>query len=453
VSGTRPPAVRPAFAFGNATRVFRHRNYRLNFGGQLVSLVGTWMQQVAQGWLVLQLTNDPFLLGLTVAVQFLPVMVLGLFGGLLADALPKRRTLIVTQAVQMVLAFVLFGLVASGAVELWHIILLAVLLGTTQAVDMPARQAFTMEMVGREDLPSAVGINSSVFNAARIVGPAVAGLTIGAFDISIAFLVNGLSFLAAIAAYALMRESELEPAPPSARPTSVAEVGSSLMDGLRYVRRTEIVLLATVVIGLVSMFGMSFGVLIPALARDVLGVGATGFGFLMAATGVGSLVAALTLAFSGRSRTAMIAAGAVILGAAEVVAAIVHAYPLALVAMVFIGYGAIAMGATANTTIQLNVPDELRGRVLSVFTTVFVGATPVGSLLMGGIASWFGVEVALAVGGFACVAVGTVAWARLRAISGGQIAARAAAGSAARPAAQLVEGGRIAAVESPARQP
>ena len=179
----------------NGARAFRHRNYRLFFSGQLISLVGTWMQTVAQAWLVLQLTADPFLLGLVAAMQFLPVMVLGLFGGLIADALPKRRTLIATQAIQMLLAFILFGLTATGAVEVWQIMILALLLGITNAVDMPTRQSFVVEMVGRGDVANAVALNSAIFNTARIVGPAIAGLAIGVFDISIAFLLNGLSFL------------------------------------------------------------------------------------------------------------------------------------------------------------------------------------------------------------------------------------------------------------------
>ena len=411
-----PPVrgARPSLA--NGWRAFAHRNYRLFFFGQLTSLVGTWMQQVAQAWLVLQLTGDPFLLGVVAAMQFLPVMILGLFGGLIADALPKRPTLITTQVVQMVLAFALFGLTVTGAVEVWHIIVLASLLGVTNAVDMPTRQSFVVEMVGRGDVANAVALNSAVFNGARIVGPAIAGLTIGAFDISVAFLVNGFSFLAVIVAYALMRENELASPPEFNRPHTVREVGRTLAEGLRYVRRTDLVLLATVVVGLVSLFGMNFSVIIPALARDVLHTDATGYGFLMAASGIGSLLAALSIAFSGRPTPAMIARGALLLGLAEIAAAAVHVFPLALLAMGFVGFGAIAMAATANTMIQLAVPDELRGRVMSVYTTVFVGSTPFGGLLMGWIASRFGVDVSLAFAGTACAMLGLLAFWWLRRI-------------------------------------
>jgi MFS family permease len=213
-----------------------------------------------------------------------------------------------------------------------------------------------------------------------------------------------------------MRDEELFAVPRQQRLGSIREVGASLADGLRYVRRTDLVLLAIVVVGVVSTFGMNFGVIIPALAQEVLRVDATGYGFLMAATGVGSLIAALWIAFSPRSRVGLIWAGAIVLGVAEVAAAIFQLFPLALVAMLLVGLGAIAMAATGNTTIQLNVPDALRGRVLAVYTTVFVGSTPIGGLLIGGIASVFGVPAALAVGGAACIVTGVAALGWLRRI-------------------------------------
>ena len=431
-----PHVHRSGFAMRNGALAFRHRNYRLFFFGQLVSLVGTWMQQVALAWLVLDLTQDPFVLGLTTALAFLPVLVLGLFGGLIADALPKRQTLMVTQAIQMALAFALFALVATGSIEVWQILVLATLLGVTNAVDMPTRQAFTVEMVGREDVANAVALNSAVFNGARIIGPAVAGLTIGFFggDVAIAFLLNGISFLAVIVAYALMRPADLKTPPVLVRPSSLGEVRSSLAEGLQYVRRTEMVLLATITIGLASTFGMNFGVTIPALAREVLNTDATGYGFLMAATGIGSLVAALGIAFSGRSRPLIIPIGALVLGIGLVAASLVHLYAFALFAMLLVGFGAIGMAATGNTTIQLAVPDELRGRVISVYTTVFVGSTPVGGIIMGALASSYGVDLSLAIGGIGCVATGlvTLVWLkRLQARRGVPLAAPA---SLARPA-------------------
>ncbi|MCJ7709289.1 MAG: MFS transporter, partial [Chloroflexi bacterium] len=325
------------------SQAFAHRNYRLFFAGQLISLIGTWMQQVGQAWLVLEITGDPFMLGVTAAMQFLPVMILGLFGGLIADALPKRPTLIATQVIQMALALILFGLTATGVVEVWQILVLAALLGITNAVDMPTRQSFVVEMVGRQDLPNAVALNSAIFNGARIVGPAIAGLAIAAVGISVAFLLNGISFIAVIVGYGLMRDEELGSPPVLNRPHSVRGVGRSLAEGLRYVRQADLVLLATIVVGLAGLFAMNFNVVIPALARDVLHTDAAGYGFLMAASGIGALIAALSIAFSGRARPALIAGGALLLGVAEIGAAAVQAFPLALLAMGFMGFGAIAM--------------------------------------------------------------------------------------------------------------
>jgi MFS family permease len=347
------------------------------------------------------------------AAQFLPVLVFGLFGGLIADAVPKRQTLIVTQVVQMALAFSLFALTVSGIVEVWQIVVLAVALGVTNAVDMPTRQAFVAEMVGPDDLPNAVALNSATFNLARIVGPAIAGLLIGAAGLSIAFLVNGLSFLAVIVGYALMRDDDLRRLPDAPRPRTARAVVSSLAEGLRFIRSSQLVLLAMVTVGLVSMLGMNFRVLVPALADGVLHVGPTGFGFLMTATGIGSLVAALWIATLPHARVGLIALGAVVLGAAEIVAAFAGSMPLALAAMVAVGFGAIGLAATANTTIQLKVPDGLRGRVMSAYTVVFVGSMPLGGLVSGALASWLGVGAALAIGGLGCVAVGILAFAWL----------------------------------------
>ncbi len=435
--------MRPRPSLSYASRVFRHRNYQLFFGSQLVSLVGTWMQTVAQAWLVLELTGDPFVLGLLTAVQFLPVLVFGLFGGLIADALPKRRTLIVTQVVQMLLALSLFALTASGRVEVWQILLLAFLLGLSNAVDMPTRQAFVVEMVGREDLPGAVAINSATFNAARIVGPALAGLLIGVTGVSTAFLVNGLSFLAVIVGYGLMRDEELRRPDTAQRPGSVRAVVTSLAEGLRFIRSSQIVLLAMVVVGVASMMGLNLGVVVPALASEVLHVDAAGFGLLMAATGVGSLLAALSIATLPSVHVGLIAGGAILMGVAEIVAALTDAMPVALLAMLALGFGAIGMAATANTTVQLRAPDALRGRVMSVYTVVFVGSTPLGGLLIGAIASASGVAAALAVGGAACVVVGAVGYlwlSRIRAREQLATAASTAAAGGASSASDIAAG-------------
>ena len=401
-------------------RALRHRNYRLFFGGQLISLVGTWMQQVAQGWLVLQLTNDPLWLGLVAVAQFGPVIIFGLFGGLIADQWPKRRTLLATQTSAMLLAFALFLLTFTGVVQVWQVMILAALLGITNSIDMPTRQAFAVEMVGRDDVTNAVGLNSAVFNASRILGPAVAGLLIGAFDISIAFLINGISYLAVIVAYLLMRTDELRQIPQIARPTSIRGVFEQLGEGWNYVRTTPIVLLAVTVVGLVATFGMNFQVLTPPLADDVLHVGASGYGFLMAASGLGSTVVAVWIAFQHRVSPRLIVIGAIALGLSSIVVALSTSFPLSLVAMAVVGAGGIGMAVTANTTIQLSVPDHLRGRVMSLYTTVFAGSVPAGGLLMGWIASTWGVPVALLVGALLSLAVGLAAWPWLNRIRASQ---------------------------------
>jgi len=411
--------ISTAFARGRLTSIrdiaaFRHRNYRLFFTGQLVSLIGTWMQQVAQAWLVLQLTGDPIWLGIVATAQFLPVMVLGLFAGVVADALPKRQLLLAAQVAMMALAFVLAALVITGVVEVWMIVLLAFLLGIANAVDMPVRQSFAVELVGREHVGNAVALNSAMFNGARIVGPAAAGLAIGAFGVAAAFLINGLSFLAVIVGLWLIDDEELELPARIDRPTTARAVVQNLGEGLAYVRQTPVVLLAVVVVGFTATVGMNWGVLIPAFAQNELRSDAAGFGFLMAASGIGSLLAALRLVFGGRPRPTRLATGALILGVASVALAVSRVFPVSLALMVVVGFGAILMAATGNTTIQLAVPDHLRGRVMSVYTTVFSASVPIGGLAMGAIASGFGTAMAIGVGGVltVLVGVGALVWGR-----------------------------------------
>jgi MFS family permease len=397
---TGASAVRRRARTSRGLAAFRHRTYRLFFVGQAISLVGTWMQQVAQGWLVLQVSGgDPLWLGLVSAAQFIPVMVLGLFAGILADVLPKRQTLLAVQIVMMTLAAVLAVLTATGVVTVWMILILAVLLGCANAVDMPVRQSFAFEMVGPRDVGNAVSINSAMFNGARVVGPAVAGLTIGAFGIALAFAINAASFLAVIVGLVLMRDDELHAPRLLPRPRSVAEVRENLAEGLTYVRRTPIVLLAVATVGLVATFGMNFSVVFPPLAQQVLHSDASGYGFLMTASGIGALAASVMLVAAGRPKPVRIAGGAILLGVASLALALSTTFPLSLLLMVPIGFGGIAMAATANATIQLNVPDGLRGRVMSVYTTVFAGSVPIGGLAAGAAASSIGVLNTIALGG------------------------------------------------------
>jgi MFS family permease len=410
-------AAGPGGALGGSiggTRAFKHRNYRLFFIGQLISLVGTWMMTVAQSWLILQLTGDPLLLGAVAAAQFGPVLVLGLFGGVIADSLPKRRTLIATQVWPLVLGLVMSLLVFTNTVQVWHVLVIAFLLGCRNAVDMPTRQAFVVEMVGREDIGNAVAFNSAMFNAARVLGPAVGGLTIGALGVAPAFLADALSYVAVIVAYVMMRDSELHTRPGIDRPASVEAVLINLREGLSYVRRTPLVLAAISVVALVSTFGMNFTVVIPPYAQSVLNTDAAGYGFLMSMVGVGSVLSALAIAFTGRTTPVVIALGAVTLALGEIVLAASTSFALSLVAMFFVGVGGISMAATANTVVQLSVPDRLRGRVMSVYTTVFAGSTPIGGLVTGAIASSMGVAFAIGLGAVLSLATGlfSLSWLR-----------------------------------------
>jgi MFS family permease len=417
---------------------FRHRNYRLFFWGQAISLVGTWMQQVAQGWLVLQISGgNPLWLGVVAAAQFVPVMVLGLFAGILADVLPKRQTLLAVQVVMMSLAVILAVLTATGLISVWMVVVLAVMLGIASAVDMPVRQSFSYELVGPSDIGNAVSWGSAMFNGARVLGPAVAGLTIGVFGIATAFAINAASFLAVIVGLSMMRDRELHRARLLPRPRSTREVFDNLAEGLRFVRHTPIVLLAVTVVGLVATFGMNFAVIIPPLAQSVLGSDASGYGFLMTASGLGALGAAIALVVAGKPRPSRIALGALVLGAASIALAFSTSFPLSLLLMIPVGAGGIGMAATANATIQLHVPDGLRGRVMSVYTTVFAASVPIGGLATGLLASTIGVLPTVFVGGALSAATGigaTIWYRRIRAASAAAAApAPATAGRTASP--------------------
>jgi MFS family permease len=401
--------IRPTPIGLGGLRALRHRNFRLYWGGQAVSLIGTHMQRAAQAWLVLTLTGDPFMLGLVVTAQFGPVLAFGLFGGIVSDSLPKRPTLVVTQTVAMILAFALAFLAATGTAQVWHVLLMALLLGCTSVVDIPTRQTFVIEMVGRDDVVSAVALNSALLNAAKVIGPAIAGVTIGVFSVAVAFLVNGISFLAVIGGLLAMRTDELAPVDRVALPRTVSAVLGNLTEGLRYVMRTGDVLLALAVVGLVSTVAMNYQVLIPPLARDVLGTDASGYGFLMAASGLGSIAAALAVASLGRPRTIAIVAGALGLGLFEMALGMSRSMALSLVCMTGVGLAGVVMTTNANTLIQTAVPDHLRGRVMAVYVTVFVGSTPIGGLVFGAIAGAIGTAEALVVGGAAAAVIGAIA--------------------------------------------
>ncbi len=363
------------------------------------------MQSLAQVWLITELTPDPVWLGVVAAAQFTPVLILGLFGGVLADVLPKRQTLMWTQAALMLLAAIQAILVAAGVMTIPLLILLAAALGSVNAVDMPVRQSFFSEMVPREEVGRAVAFNSAMFNGARVIGPAIGGVLIGVIGVAGCFTVNAFSFLAVLIALLLMREVELNSAPRGDRPRSIAEVATSLSEGLQYVRRTPIVALCVFMIGVISGAAMNFNVIITPLARIVLQIGASGLGALMAAIGLGSLLGALTVAALREPRRRLIVVGGALLGIFSVAAGVAAAsggalaVPLTGLALFGAGFGAISMAATANAAIQTTTPAPLRGRVMSVYTTVFAGSTPIGGLATGVVVSTLGATAALAIAG------------------------------------------------------
>jgi MFS family permease len=386
------------------------RNFRLFWLGQLISITGTWMQQVAQAWLMLQLTNDPLALGLVAAAQFGPVLLFGLFAGIAADAIDKRRALMVTQSAAAVLAFILGMLVALDVVEAWHVFALALLLGVVNAFDMPIRQSFVVELVGREHVANAVALNSAVFNGARIIGPAIAGVVIASVGLEPLFFYNAGSYLAVVVGLMLMRRHELVPLTSRAMvQRHWRSVLDHLVEGLRYVRMTPEILLPILVLAVVSTFALNFNVLIPVYASHALLGNADTFGFLLAASGFGSLFAALVIAFRGRPTVRLLLTGTAVIGLALIGLAVSAWLPLALVLMMFAGWGTIAMAATTNTTIQLVTPDALRGRVMSVYTTVFAGSTPFGGLFAGTVAGLWGAQAALGAGGLIALLAAVVA--------------------------------------------
>lgn len=398
--------------FVAAGRALKRRNFRLFFFGQLISVTGTWMQTVAQAWLLLTLVGPKqaiVYLGLLGAVQFLPVLLLGLFGGIIADIWPKRRTVIATQTAAGLLALILGGLVCFNLAQVWHVFVLALLLGLVNTVDMPARQSFVVEMVGSDDIANAIALNSAVFNGARIVGPAIGGVLIALVGTALCFIINGLSYGAVVISLLAMRESELMPAARMAIPRSISAVRAGLGEGLRYVWRTPVVLLAITVIGFVSTFGMNFNVVLPVMAAGVLNAGPTGFGILYASMGAGALTAALSAAMLTRPRLRILIGGGMVLGIAEFVLAATSSLPVAAVAVFFAGLGAIATAISANSLVQVSVPGPLRGRVMSVYTTVFSGSTPFGNGLTGGVGGLWGTPAALVMNGAVTIVAEAVA--------------------------------------------
>jgi MFS family permease len=374
---------------GRGFGALRHTNFRLYWSGQVVSLIGTWMQSVSQPWLVLELGGSAFQVGTVIALQFAPALFLAPIGGVLADRFDKRALLLVTQALAMLQAATLFGLTFSGVVEIWHIQLLALILGVTSAFDMPVRQSFVAEVVPREDLLQAIALNSASFNLARVVGPAIAGVALAAFGSAFNFGVNTLTYTAVLGCLLLIDGTTLHRVPvPLVRPS----IRFSLAEGVRYAVGNPNVLWLLVLLGGMSIFAMNFQVLLPLYARFTLGLDAGGFGALFAVMGVGSLGGSLILAFMGerRPRLRLILGGGVGFLAAEVVLGLVRVPAIAYPVVALVGLASMLMVNTINASVQRSVPDALRGRVMALYVTVFAGSGPLGGLFAGGVAQLLG---------------------------------------------------------------
>lgn len=369
------------------------RNYRLFFFGQLVSVSGTWMQQLAQDWLVLRLTNRALPVGITTALQFAPVLVLGIWGGLIADRLDKRRLLLATQAAMGALALALGVLTATGAVRLWMIYLLALLLGCATSFDMPARQSFVTEMVGPDHLANAVGLNSAVFNSARIIGPAVAGVLIGVAGIAPAFIINAISYLAVMTSLWRMDPEQLY------RHAPVERSRGQVRDGVRYVWATPTLRWTILLMGVVATLGLNFRVALPLLARFTYDGGPSLYGMLASMMAAGSVAGALTAASRAKPTQSLLLWSVAGFGASSLVMTFLLNPVLAAIVLLPVGFFSIAWISTANTTVQLGSAPEMRGRVMSIYGLLLLGSTPIGAILIGWLSERYGPRSSLLLAG------------------------------------------------------
>lgn len=380
-------------------RAFRHRNYQLFFGGQLISLTGTWMQSVAQAWLVYRLTGSAISLGLVGFSGQIPVLLLASIGGAVADRHNRHRILVVTQTASMLLAFCLAALTLAHHVQVWHVFALAALLGLVNAFDIPARQAFVADMVGRGDLINAIALNSSVFNGARMIGPAVAGVLVATAGEGWCFFANAVSYIAVIAGLLLMKlkAHKRVPLPGSAL--------ASIIEGFGYVWRTGPVRSLLFLLGMISLLGMPYAVLMPIFADQILHGGASGLGLLMGASGVGAFAGALSLAArrGARGLGRLVAFSAAGFGVSLILFSLSRSFWISAALLLPVGFSMIVEMAASNTLVQTLVPDNLRGRVMAVYSMMFLGMAPFGALLAGALAHRLGAPATIALGGAVCI--------------------------------------------------
>jgi MFS family permease len=396
----------------HALRALNHRNFRLFFAGQLISLVGTWMQSVAQSWLVYQLTGSAALLGAVGFASQIPVFLFAPVGGALADRYSRHRLVVVAQFAAMLLAFILAALTLSGTVEVWHIFVLASLLGLVNAFDIPARQAFVVEMVDRRDLAGAIALNSSIVNGARVIGPSIAGIVVAAFGEGWCFLINAVSYVAVVAALLSMtvaRHAHIQD------PRSAIQ---NIVEGFAFAWRTGPIRALLLLLGLISLMGMPYAVLMPIFAHQILGGGAEELGLLMGATGVGALAGALSLTFRksifGLGRVVAYASAG--FGVSVILFSFSRHFWLSAGLLVPAGFSMMVQMAASNTLIQSMVPDHLRGRVMAVYSMMFMGMAPFGAIFAGSMAERLGAPPTVAIGGVICIAGAALFAAKLGAL-------------------------------------
>jgi len=377
-----------------------HRNFRLYFIGQCISLIGTWMQSIGQSWLVLSLTKSTFLISLITLMQFLPMMIFSLFAGNIIDRFPKKKVLYFTQGSLMLLALALAALTYFKMVQYWHVLLMAFLLGMVNTLDVPTRMTYFSDLVGKEDLMNAIALNSSIFNLARIIGPAIAGFLIGIVGIAVCFYLNALSFVAVLVALFMINVGSVKPV--KQKYESVTQVFTDIGDGLRYISQSPKILFPLAISGFVSLFAMNHSILIPLFAKTVLSQGAAGYGFMMTSMGVGSFIGAIWVATQSRkgpSRNLLIytsigaSLGMSLLG-------FERNYTIACITLFVMGLFVVLFASMVNSSIQIYAKDQMRGRVISTYTLLSGGMTPLGSLFIGGLMELSGITNAMIISGF-----------------------------------------------------
>jgi MFS family permease len=383
------------------------RDFRIFWIGQVISFSGTWMQSIAQGWLVYEITKSPFYLGLVAAAASLPVLLFTLIGGVVADRVPKKNLLLITQTLSMIPALLLGVLIQLKVVTVEEIVIIAFFLGLVNAFDIPGRQSFFAEMVQEGHLMNAIALNSAAFNGARIIGPVIAGITIAAVGVAACFYINAVSFLAAIVALIMIKGKPGEYRRDNGvRPkATVTVILRDLYEGLRFVKGEREIFGIMLLVAMFSLFGIPFVTFLPVFAEDVLRVGPRGLGFLAGSSGVGSLIAALLIAYLGRieKRGNFMYAAGLIFGVSLLAFSFSRNYDLSAATLAFAGWGMVSFFAIGNSSIQLSTPDSLRGRVMSVYALFFLGFAPIGNALMGSIARVVGTDRAISIGSCLCI--------------------------------------------------